>query len=347
MAGLTARRVRVLRLLGRMPSVSKIEARRASHRRSFERFQSIAASQEWKRYQTLAQYVASGEAEKERQRCEAEKAKFRNTEAYAKLQELKSLSKKRDIAWYLAQEQKGVFADLLHERELFFEDFTATDLDTKRWLPRFFWGDALLKKGYSFVGDPHCYPEDNNLEIAGSSLVIETRPDERTALAWDKVLGFVSERFAYSSGVVCTGQSFRMLGGRVEVKLRIRHQPGVYHALYLAGDSRTPQIDVFRTTTGKKVGLMSGVSRSEANALVPEDGVGALPAGSDYFLLRLDWEGHNLRWSINDVPYLSMEARGLDTPMYLVFASGVESGATPTGVAQMEIDWVRCTAYDA
>lgn len=347
MSGLSARRVRVLRLLGRMPSVSKIESRRASHRRSFQRFQSIAASEEWKRYQTLLKYADSGEPERERARCEAEKTKFRKTEAYAKLQELKSLAKKRDIAWYLEQQRKGVFEDLLHERELFFEDFTTPDLDKKRWLPRFFWGDALMKKGYSFVGDPHCYPDDNNLEIEHSALVIETRPDERTALAWDKVLGFVSERFAYSSGVVCTGHSFRMLGGRVEVKLRIRHQPGVYHALYLVGDSRTPQIDVFRTTTGKKVGLMSGVLRNEANALVPEDGVGALPAGDDYFLLSMDWRGANLSWSINGVPYMSLEARGLDTPMYLVFASGVEPGATPTGVAKMEIDWVRCTAYDA
>ena len=92
---------------------------------------------------------------------------------------------------------------------------------------------------------------------------------------------------------------------------------------------------------------MSGVTRNEVNSLNAADGVGALPSGEDYFLLRFDWEGTTLRWSINDTPYMTMEnVKGLDMPMYLVFASGVEPGAAPTGVAQMAIDWVRCTSYN-
>ena len=347
MAGLSAQRIRLLRFMGRMPSVSKIEARRGVLQRAFERYRSIAQSSEYSRYQTLLQFEASGAAEKEKALCEAENRKFKSTESYAKLVELKALRKNKDLRWYAKQEQAGVFTRLLRERELFFEDFSSSQLDKKRWLPRFFWGDALIKKGYSFIGDPHCYPDDNNLEIENSILTIETRQDPRSALAWDKELGFVSERFEYSSGVVCTGQSFRMHGGRLEVKLRIRHQPGVYHSLYLVGDTRTPEIDVFRTTTGKKPGIMSGVLRNEVNTLVPEEGVAVLPSGEDFFLITFDWEGTTLRWSINEVPYMTLEGRGLDAPMYLVFASGVEPGASPAGVAKMEIDWVRCTAYDA
>lgn len=403
MAGLSAQRIRILRLLGRMPSVQKIEARRNVQRRDFERYQKFAASPEYARYQELRRFQDSGAAEQERERCQEEvyegskegnlldeynalrkekdvkkkvegsaayrrflelqktvetkdfadrisylrdKNKFQRTEAYAKLQELKVLSKSRELQWYLAREAKGTFSELLRERVLFFEDFTGSQLDSKHWLPRFFWGDALAGRGYSFIGDPHCYTDGENITIANSALTIETRPETRKALAWDKELGFLSEDYAYTSGVICTGQSFRMQEGRLEVKLRIRSIPGIYHALYLVGDTRAPQIDVFRTTTGKKLGLMSGVIRNELNTLNADEGVGALPSGSDYFLLRFDWEGTTLRWSINDTPYMTMEnVKGIDTPMYLVFVSGVVPDATPAGTAQMTIDWVRCTSY--
>lgn len=409
MAGLSAQRVRILRLLGRMPSVQRIEARRNALRREFERYQKFAASPEYARYQELQRYQESGVPEQERIRCQEEvyegsqegneldeynalektkevklalrgqgeqnsaafrrfqelqkhvetpafaeriaylrdKNKFRRTEAYAKLQELKVLSKSRELQWYLSHEAKGTFAELVRERVLFFDDFTASALDKKVWLPRFFWGEALVGRGYSFIGDPHCYTEGDNLTLGNSALVIETRPEARKALAWDKELGFLPADFSYTSGLICSGQSFRMQEGRLEVKLRIKSVPGVYHALYLAGETRAPQIDIFRTTSGKKVALMSGVTRNEVNSLNAADGVGALPSGEDYFLLRFDWEGTTLRWSINDTPYMTMEnVKGLDMPMYLVFASGVEPGAAPTGVAQMAIDWVRCTSYN-
>lgn len=410
MAGLSAQRVRILRLLGRMPSVQKIEARRNAQRREFERFQKFAASPEYARYQELLRYQESGAPEQERIRCQEEvyegsreekalaeynslkktkevklalkgnaeqqssaqfrrflelqkeienkafaqrveflrdKNRFRRTEAYAKLEELKVLSKLRELHWYLQHEAKGTFATLLRERELLFDDFAASTIDKKIWLPRFFWGEALVGRGYSFIGDPHCYTEGENIAVYDSALIIETRPEPRKALAWDRELGFLPADFAYTSGIVCTGQSFRMQQGHLEVKLRIKSVPGVYHALYLVGETRAPQIDIFRTTTGKKVGIMSGISRNEVNALDPTEGVGMLPSRDDYFLLRFDWEGTTLRWSINETPYMTMEnVKGLDVPMYLVFASGVEPGAAPVGTAQMAIDWVRCTSYD-
>ena len=60
MAGLSAQRVRILRLLGRMPSVQRIEARRNALRREFERYQKFAASPEYARYQELQRYQESG-----------------------------------------------------------------------------------------------------------------------------------------------------------------------------------------------------------------------------------------------------------------------------------------------
>lgn len=408
MAGLSAQRVHIMRLLGRMPSVQKIEARRNALHRDFERFQKFAASTEYARYEELRRYQESGTPEEVRIRCQEEvyegseeaneleeylslkktkevklalqgksetnspqfrrfqelqkivenktfdervaylrdKKKFQRTEAYSKLMELKVLSKSRELQWYLQHKEKGTFDTLLRERELFFDDFTTASIDNKRWLQRFFWGEALAGRSYSFIGDAHCYTEGENIAIANSALTIETRQEEKKALAWDKELGFVLSDFSYTTGVICTGQSFRMQQGHLEVKLRIKSVAGVYHALYLVGETSTPQIDVFRTTTGKKIGLLSGISRSNVDKLNPINGVGALPDGEGYFLVRFDWEGSTLRWSINDIPYMTQEnVVGLDSPMYLVFVSGVEPGATPTGKAQMSIDWVRCTAY--
>lgn len=409
MTGLSAQRVRMLRLMGRMPSVQKIESRRAAQQREFDRYKSIALSPMFARYIELKKLADSEIPRQEQERCAQEhfvgsteqqeiaeynelkknkivrlalkgkgeeksveyrrylelqkkveskafqervrylkdKKKYLHSETYAKLQELKKLSKSRDMQWYLAHEAKGTFAEQLKERVVFFDDFIEEELNTKNWLPRFFWGDALAGRGYSFIGDPHCYTEGENLTFANSAVTISTHPEERKALAWDKVLGFVSQDYSYTSGLICSGQSFRMLQGRLEAKVRIKTQEGVYHALYLVGDTRAPEIEIFRTTTGKKVGLLSGLLRNEVNTLNIADGVGALPSRDDYFLITFDWRGSTLQWRINDTPYLTLEnVKGLDTPMYLVFISGVEPEATPRGDSLMAIDWIRCTAYN-
>lgn len=409
MSGISAQRVRVLRLLGRMPSVAKIEARRSSLRREFERYQKIVASDPYHRFLELKQFAESTEPQRIEAQCANEnfvgskeanelaefkalkkdpnvkkaikgkgekgaqvykrflelqakvtsqefidrvaylkdKKRYKRTQAYANLQELKRLEKARDIKWVLHHQARGTFDLLLREREVFFDDFTTEEPNPKKWLTRFFWGDALAKHAYSFIGDPHCFTDGDNISVENSALTIETKPEERGSLAWDRVLGFVTEYYKYTTGVLCTGHSFRMNRGRLDIKMRIKNTPGVYHSLYLVGDTRAPQIDVFRTTTTKKVGLMSGVTRNEVNSLSLADGVGALPSGEDYFLLTFDWADDTMKWSINETPYLTLEnVKGFDSPMYLVLLSGVEADATPTDRAQMSIDWIRCTTYE-
>lgn len=267
--------------------------------------------------------------------------KFEKTDAGRALRELKSLEKSRELKWYTSQKSKGTFAEFENREECFFDDFSEISLDTRRWTPRFHWGQALLGKSYSFIGDPHCYTDGENLSVENSCLVIETRPQQAESLAWDSKLGFMPKKFNYTSGVVTSGQSFRMNHGLFEAKVRFTAEPGVYHAFYLVGDSRVPQVDVFRSNVGN-ARLISGLYTHKEKGQPHSENVGNLPFSKEFFILSVEWSKKRIEWRINGVPYMEQTTNLPDQPLYLVFASGIVPGSEPGGVSRLEIDWVRC-----
>ena len=67
-----------------------------------------------------------------------------------------------------------------------------------------------------------------------------------------------------------------------------------------------------------------------------------MPFSSEFFILAVEWNKAEVSWSVNGFPYMTRKVSFSGEPMYLVFASGIEPGAMPTGTAAMEVDWVRC-----
>lgn len=276
-----------------------------------------------------------------------DRKKYQKSEAGRALAEFKLLQKSRDLRWYHEQVRREVFADHERSEELFYDDFSSPKLDTHRWLLRFFWGEALLGKPYSFMGDPHCYTDGANISVSNGSLVIATRPERAHSLAWDTKLGFMPKSFDFTSGVVTTGQSFRMEYGYFEVKVRFSAEVGVYHAFYLTGDKMLPQVDIFRSDAKGGKSVSSALIRDgEHEALRAR--VGVLPFAEEFFIFRLERTPDRLVWSINGIPYHE-ETRNLPHgPLYLVLASGVKPDSEPEGESRMEIAWVRCVGkrYD-
>lgn len=328
MAVIPSLRLRWMRFTGALPSASKIEAQRRTLRGQYERFQAYRSSDEYARYKSLRNQVESGDTTNEK--------------------EYKALSRSRALKQFRQQEERGVFDELERRDELFFDDFDGVSLDKGRWLTRFFWGDALLKRPYSISTDPHCYTDGQNVRVEDGRLVIETRSEQKESLCWDAKLGLMNKLYYYTSGVVCTGSSFRMPYGRVEAKVRFRSQPGVYHALYLVGNKMYPQIDVFRTDPNDnriiRGAFNEGVPQRNGGVEVrrTEEEMGRLPFGSEYFILSVEWQPGKMVWSINGMPYMERKVTLSGEPMYLVFASGVEQGMSPEGVSTLEVAWVRC-----
>lgn len=315
-------------MTGALPSAAKIEARRRVMRERYERFDAYRASEEYARYQTLQSQIESGDETNKR--------------------EFKSLARSRALKAFQRQSASGVFDELDRRKELFFDDFDGASLDLQRWSPRFFWGDAVLHQAYSLAGDEHCYTDGDNVRVENGRLVIETRPEQREALSWDSKLGFLRRQYNYTSGLVCTGHSFRMPYGRVEAKVRFQSRYGVYHSLYMVGDRMYPQIDVFRTNPEDNRlvrGVYSG-GKARGDGSVEwsrtEEEVGRLPFGTEYFILSVEWQPGKMQWSINGMPYMERAVSLSGEPMYLVIASGVAPGMAPEGVSTLEVAWVRC-----
>lgn len=405
MAGLTSIRLRWLRATGSLPSVEKLEARRAAFEALYARYSGYRSGGEYARYCELVAYIDTGEPERVRGECaqavyrgsaeEAllqeykqlrrkravrrarrgkgdlqnpdflryqellarvespefqdrvaylkDKKKFEKTDAAHALEEYAAISRSQELKWYLQQHKREVFSDRDRSQEVFFDDFDAGQLDRSKWSTRFYWGEALLGKPYSFMGDPHCYTDGKNLSMSDGCLVIETRPERAEALAWDTQLGFMPKVFSYTSGVVTTGKDFRMGRGLFEAKVRFDSVPGVYHAFYLCGATMLPQVNVFRSRDDR-AGCVAGSLVLSRDAAPDAALVGALPFDKEFFILSVEWDGSKLVWSINGYPYKEEEVQLPDEPLYLVLLSGVVPGAAPEAPARLEVDWVRCVS---
>lgn len=302
---------------------------------------------EYKRYQELLE-ATNQEAFRARVAYLKNRRRFETTEMGKAERELEQLSKLHELRWCKQQMAQEAFVDLVQRDELLFDDFEGGSLDRKRWSTRFFWADALLKQPYSLASDPHCYTDGRNVSVANGDLVIELRPEAAEGLAWDGAMGFMPHHFDYTSGLVCTGNSFRFQRGVLEAKIRFTWAQGVYHALYLVGDRMLPQVDLFRSDPERE-GVVNAVytegdlqGQGGVRPRVESDGVGKLPFASEYFIASLEWTEHEMVWRINGREYMRRSGSMPKEPLYLVIASGAVPGTELTKPVRLEVDWVRC-----
>ncbi len=302
---------------------------------------------EYQRYQELVAATSRDEF-KARVAYLKNKHRFETTEMGQAARELEQLSKSRELRWCKQQMDKEAFVDLVQREELLFDDFEGDSLDRARWSPRFFWADALLHHPYSLATDPHCYTDGKNVRVANGDLVIELRPEQAEGLAWDGAMGFVPHHFDYTSGLVCTGHSFRFQRGLLEAKIRFTWARGVYHALYLVGDRMLPQVDLFRSDPERE-GVVNAVysegdmrGNGSFTPRVESDGVGRLPFASEYFIASLEWTETEMVWRLNGREYMRRTGSMPKEPLYLVIASGAVPGTELTHPVRLEVDWVRC-----
>lgn len=273
------------------------------------------------------------------------KDKFEQTEEYKKFAEYQTVSKSEKIVWYKSLENTTKFDDIKRWEMTFEDDFEGKKLDEKSWIPRYFWGEAILNQSYSLAADFHNYPDSKNIDIENSILTISTKKEHSEGLAWDLKMGFVPKKFDYTSGIICSGQTFRQKYGRFEAKVRFQKVPGVYHAFWLVGDKMLPHIDVFRQNakSGSSQGSIFSSNGEAKKPISVKSSIGGFDFGSNFFILSIDWLPNKIIWKINGVPYLETDKNLPEFPAYLVFSSGVVS-KTNDGLmpAKFEIDWVRC-----
>jgi beta-glucanase (GH16 family) len=294
-------------------------------------------------YYELEKYISSSEFA-ERKEYLLSKDKFKKTEAYQKLVEYQNLDKSEKIVWFHKTQNSKKFDEIKRWELSFADEFDGNSLNTEKWLPRYFWGEALIHKSYSLAGDQHAYTDGKNIELDSNTLKIITKREKAEGLSWDKRYGFVPKSFEYTSGIINTGQTFRQLYGKFEAKVKFTMAPNLFHAFWLVGDTMVPHIDVFRQNGNKKPSVQGSMYWMNGDKMrsfkAPLSGFNFT---NNYYILGIEWTANKLTWKINGITYAESSSNIPDSPAYLVFSSGVKGGlANQSLPAQMQIEWVRC-----
>ncbi len=297
-----------------------------------------------KRYLELKKQVESSDFQS-RKKYLLSKNKFEQSEAYSKLVEYQKLEVSEKIKWFKALEKdSSKFKEFTRWKLEFYDDFNSKEIDSQKWLTKFFWGDALINRNYSFTNDKQNYT-DKNFEIKNSILRIVTQKGTTEGLSWDQKFGFIPRTFSYTSGVINTGHILRMKEGRVEAKIRLSYCPGVSHAFYLVGNNILPEIDVFIKTDSKLNSYTAAYFTQNSNGKIVKSmsSIGGVKCDQQFYLLGVEWNANNIVWTINGTPYKVEKNVTPGIPMYLVFASSVNSKVDDSKLpAYLEIDWVKC-----
>jgi hypothetical protein len=284
-----------------------------------------------KRHAELKEYVASDKF-KEKKNYLLDKKRFEKTDMFKEVQEHDKLKKSEDIIWYFKVKDSNKF-DILKHRELTFSDeFEGDKLDTKKWLTNYYWGEKLLHDRYSIESDLQAYTEKENFELRNSVLKITTKPQKITGKVWSAEHGFSTKEFNYTSGIVCTGASFRQKFGTFTAKIKLG-DPGAKNAFWMLADKITPHIDVCRTSKGKV-----WVDYFSAKGSNSKTSIGSRYAG-DFFIFTLEWTSDKLVWRINDTEVFTQTSDIPQEPMYVSLSGGLDKAIN--GITSMEVDWIR------
>jgi beta-glucanase (GH16 family) len=298
--------------------------------KEYSNFLNIDGSSKLARYNELKDFVASSEF-KEKKAYLLDKKRFEKNEMFKSLEEYNKLSKNEDILWYFKIKDSNKF-DILKTRELTFSDeFEGDKLDTKTWLTNYYWGDKLLKDNYTVGNDLQAYTEKENFEVRNSLLKIITKPQKKEGKVWSPG-GFITREFAYTSGIVNTGNSFRQKYGTFTAKIKLGN-PAAKSAFWMLSEKITPHIDVCRTANGKVVSDLFATPEKRTKA-----SIGGKYA-NDFYIFTLEWTADKMVWKINDTLVLTQTNDVPQEPMYVLLSGGLDKPVN--SMTAMEIDWVR------
>jgi len=299
--------------------------------KEFANFKNLDGSARLSRFNELKEYTGSKEFA-EKKVYLLDKKRFEKTEMFKEVEEFEKLKKSGDIIWYFKVKDSNKFNILKHRELTFSDEFDKDELDTRKWLTNYYWGEKLLKDRYSVESDLQFYTEKENFEVRNSLLKIITKQQKTEGKVWSAAHGFSPKEFSYTSGLINSGTSFRQKYGVFSAKIKLGN-PNSRNAFWLIADKITPHINICRTTNGKVwFDFFTGDGKSVKTKLGSR-------YSNDYFIFTLEWTADKLLWKINSVQVFSQTSNVPQEPMYVNLAGGVNKPIN--SMTTMEIDWIR------
>nr|MDA3779906.1 glycoside hydrolase family 16 protein [Bacteroidales bacterium] len=266
---------------------------------------------------------------------------------HKQLVEYKELKKSEKIIWYFNLTKSSKFEKIKKWEKTFSDEFDSTNLDTKKWLTSYFWGETLLNDSYVQANDRHFYTKGENISIEVSVLSIITRKENAKGKMWHPSHGFIPKTFDYTSGIINSGQSFRQKYGLFKAKVRVSKDYPAFHAFWLLGSKKVPEIDVFKYHSKAKnkiqVGNYWGISKNEKEIEKNISSIIGQDFSDDYYIYSIEWFPEHITWKVNDIVVYEQREGVPQEEMYIVFNSGINKNINNNNnlSAKMDIDWVR------
>jgi beta-glucanase (GH16 family) len=307
----------------------------------YKSFQAFEKSKELADYLTLEKYLQSEEHKTliksldEKDAIEKEKKgkheAFKNSKKYK---------------WYVGLKDSDKFNVLKKWEVVFEDDFTNKQLDQKKWMTRYYWGDKLINDAYAFEMDKAFPTDGKNIEFADSHAKIVTRNEKTKGKMWKPPFGFIPQDFNYTTGLLSTAGSYRQKYGRIEAKIKINYSKPVDYHFWMASQQNLPHVDILKVAGKKSKVDMANLYGNVAAKKSPEKKTAefsGLDVSQDFFIYSLDWTKDKLTWKINGVT-VNEQTQGIpQEEMYLVFSCGITRKTDNLGLpVSMDIDWVRC-----
>jgi hypothetical protein len=269
------------------------------------------------------------------------KERYETTTEYKKEKEYLELKRSDKVVWFFRTKKRYPFGEIERWEETFNESFSGAKLDEKRWMNRYFWGDAILNEPYTMF-DEKSFPTDGkNVEFYDNKLRLVIRQEAVEGKKWDPVHGFLQDTFDYTSALISTGKGFRQKFGIFKAKIKMSPSE-VTQAFWMVSDSLVPHIDVAKFEKGR---LYSGLFWSSREGEAPSKSVsrtGGSKFSTGFYIFSLEWSPGKLVWKINDKVFKTQSAGVPQDEMFMVFSTGLKEWASDYGLpAAMEIDWIR------
>ncbi|MEX2369960.1 MAG: glycoside hydrolase family 16 protein [Bacteroidales bacterium] len=267
--------------------------------------------------------------------------RYETTKEYRKEEEYQELKKSEKVIWYFKTKKNKPFKEIEKWEETFNEPFTGSTLNEKKWMTRYFWGDAILDEPYTHSDDRSFPTDGKNIEFYDKKLRVVTKNEEIEGKKWDPVHGFLNDSFEYTSGLISTGKSFKQKYGIFKAKIKMS-PTDVTQAFWMVSDSVVPHIDVAKYDRGK---LYANYFWSLKKGQAPSKSISKTSGTkftNDFFIYTLEWSPGKLVWKINDKVFKTQSSAVPQDEMYMIFGTALKNGASDYGLpAAMEIDWVR------
>lgn len=266
------------------------------------------------------------------------KHRFQTTDDYKLWCEFESLKKNPDIVKYNALLNDPYFCSMQKWELVFEDDFNQGNLDTTKWITKYYAGERFLNDTYGVGGDIQLFTPDN-ISFGNSTISLNFRKESIIGKYWDQKLGIREKKYEYTSAMISTAASLRQRYGRFEAKIRLSRSAAT-SCFWMLGETVLPHVEIMK---GQSDGVHLGMAYSRQSAVKKDiQPVQDLDLRDEYYIFTLEWTDERMTWMINDLVVKEERENIPDIPMYIVFSLG--SNVVPSDKhlpVRMDIDWVK------